>query len=126
MKKLIEYKNIILIAILVIVGIVAIIFGNTIAIQGGISGASWGLALLIVSYIAKQKNQIEEINFENTANEIARDIAENGANSEYFTSYNVVILNKMRSKMLKRHKKQFISCFAFAIALFMLAILCIV
>ena len=126
MDKIIKYKKEILIVILLLSGAAAFIFGNKLWIQAGIGCTCWGVAVLVISYITKLRNEDELIKFERSAQEILKDISEKGADSEYYTMYNFQILNNARAKLIKNNKKQFISCLILGVVLLIIAVMCIV
>ena len=126
MKNLDKYKKHILMAVLIIAGLVIVIFTKNVKIQGGVSCVFLGLAILVAVWINKGKQNQALIDFDIQANEILEDIATNGADSEYYSYYNIDIIKNMRAKMLKKQKKQTISCTLLGVVLLITAIICIV
>lgn len=124
MEKLTKYKKHILMIALLIIGIIAIIFGKTPRIQGGVSCLCLGLAVLTVVWINKQRQDQEVIDFEIQAKEILEDIALLGEDSEYYSYYDINAINNLRAKMLKQHKRQTISCAILGVVLIIIAIIC--
>ena len=126
MDKIKKYTKQIIAGILLIAGVIAVIFGKNLAIQLGVSCFCWGLSLAIMILVTKSKQEQDLIQFDNTAREILQDIALNGEESEYFQFYNIEIINNLRLKLTKKHKKQIISCCVFCTVLLIIAICAIV
>ncbi len=126
MENLSKYKKHILMAVLLIVGIVTIIFTKNVKIQGGLSCIFLGLAILVAVWINKSKQEQELVVFDIQANEILEDIAINGADSEYYSYYNIDIIKNLRDKMLKKHKKQTIGCSLLGVVLLITAVICMI
>ena len=97
MKRLKEHPKAILAAIFGIVGMCSVVFGKTIFVQGGLTCICWGIAVLILSYIANARNLRICNNFDIDARNILIDIAENGERSEYYMFYNIEKLEKIRN-----------------------------
>lgn len=111
---------------LLIIGVFTIIFGHNLVIQGGITCVCWALAVAVIIAIAKTKNEQELLEFDQQAREILEDIALLGEESEYFPFYNIDIVNNIRFKLLKKHKKQAISLITLCAVLVVMAICCMV
>ncbi|MBQ7798667.1 MAG: hypothetical protein IJ371_06055 [Clostridia bacterium] len=126
MEKLTKYRYYILLAILFIVGAMAVVLGKNLAIQGGVASICWGIAIFVIILITKQHQEQEITNFDMQAKEILEDIAEYGEQSEYFTYYNIDVINKIRAMLLKKHSKQIVSCTIFGVVLIIIAIICMV
>jgi hypothetical protein len=126
MGKLNKYKKHILMIGLLVVGICAVIFSNNVKVQGGLACLCLGLAILVAVWINKDKQLVELINFDSEADEILRDIAKFGEESEYYGYYNIDVFNSMRAQILKKQKKQMFSCVVFGIVLLIIAIICVI
>jgi hypothetical protein len=126
MGKLNKYKKHILMIGLLVVGICAVIFSNNVKVQGGLACLCLGLAILVAVWINKDKQLVELINFDSEADEILRDIAKFGEESEYYGYYNIDVFNGMRAQILKKQKKQMFSCVVFGIVLLIIAIICVI
>ena len=126
MEKLNRYKKHILMAVLIIAGIATVVFVKNVKIQGGLSCLCLGLAILVAVWINRDKQNQELINFDIEANEILEDIANLGLDSKYYSYYNIDVINNLRAKMLKKHKKQTISCALLGVVLLIIAVICIV
>ena len=125
MKNIKSNLKLTAIIVLLALGACAIVFGNNIKIQGGLGGLLWGFAMVIVTLIAKQKNEQEMADFDMGAELILRDVAENQEESESF-GYNIEMFNKARKKMEKKHRKQFFAFCALTVVMFVVAIVAFV
>lgn len=126
MNKISKHKKGILLAILGIAGVVAIIFGKTVAVQGGVAGICWGIALVMVAYSSNERSEREIKELDKTAKYMMLDIQEKGVESDYYTVFDIDALNKAKYKVLKKQKKQFMGCIGFGVVLIILAFVCIV
>lgn len=126
MEKLNKYKKHILMAVLIIAGIAIVVFTKNVKVQGGFACLCLGLAIFVAVWINRGKQNQVLIDFDIQANEILEDIALMGADSEYYSYYNIDIIKNLRAKMLKKHKKQTISCALLGVVLLITAIICIV
>ena len=122
MKNLKENTRLIAIVALLIGGACAVVFGNNMKIQGGLGALCWGIALILFTSIAKDKNEQELQDFDEGAHLIMQDIAINQEESEYF-GYNVEMFNKARLKIEKKHRRQIISFGAFSAILIIVALI---
>lgn len=125
MKKTTGNLKLVFIIILLVLGACAIVFGNNIKIQFGLGGLLWGVAMAIVSFIAKQKSEQEMMDFDVGSQLILKDVAENQEQSEYF-GYNIEMFNKARKKLEKKHRKQIFAFCALTVVMFVVAILAFV
>ena len=66
------------------------------------------------------------IQFDQEAQEILKDIATRGSESEYFLYYNHDIINRLRKKFAKRQRKQLTGIAVLGVVLIITGILCIV
>ena len=124
MKNVIKYQKALWAAILFLVGCCSVVFGKSLAIQGGISCACWGVAVFIMSVIGLSRNQKVVDSFDIEAREILRDIAQNGVDSDYYMHYDIEKLNRIKYKLLKRQRKQIFSFWATGTIFIIIAILC--
>ncbi len=126
MKNLQKYKNGIFIGILVGIGVCSALLGHNLQIQGGVSCLCWGLAILYLSVIAQQRNNLFLLSFDQEAREILEDIATNGENSEYYHFYNFQIIEKLRKKHEKKYRKQMFSILSLGVIFIIISIMCFV
>ena len=126
MSKLKNYSKVIFIAILICAGGLSAVFMPNDALKGGISCLLFGVAILVVAWIAVDRNKQELNDFNEEANEILLDIAENGEKSQYYHFYNIQIIDKLRKKLQKKHTKQLVSFVALGIIFIIIAIMCMV
>ena len=126
MKKIKEYKNQIIISFLIVIGLVGVIFGKGPAVQGGIFGISWGVALLYLRYISNGIKSKGLQEYDEQARLILTDINEKGEQSEYFAYYNIDVLQLNRRKLEKKYNKQSSSFVVLAVVMFIIAFICII
>lgn len=126
MKNIQKYSKEICAGVLFLIGVCSVVFGESLAIQGGLTCACWSVAVLIMAWIDVGRNQTAEEVFDYESREILRDIAEKGVDSEYYMHYDIDKLNSLKAKMLKRQRKQLFSFIAFGVILLIIAILCVV
>lgn len=126
MEKFKRYKNIIIILVLLIAGAIAIVAGKSLAVQGGIACLCWGIMVLVIAWITKQRNDEELKQFDISVTEMLKDIATNEENSEYYGMVDIADANKMREKLIKKHRKQVVSCAVMGVILIITCILCVV
>ena len=126
MEKLKKYRNTIIISILLIAGAIAVVFGKSLAVQGGIAGIAWGCALLIFAIMIKKRNDKELEQYDVEMTEILKDIASKEEDSEYYGLVDISRANKDRAKIVKKQRKQVVSCAIIGVLLIVLAIVCIV
>lgn len=126
MEKFKRYKNIIIILLLLIAGAIAIVVGKSLAVQGGIACLCWGIMVFVIAWVTKQRNDEELKQFDISVTEMLKDIATNEENSEYYGMVDIADANKMREKLIKKHRKQVVSCTVIGVILIITCILCIV
>ena len=126
MEKLNKYKKHILMAVLLTIGICAVVFSTNVKVQGGLACLCLGLAILVAVWINKDKQAFELVKFDSEATEILEDIANFGSDSEYYSYYNIDVINNLRAQMLKKQRKQMFSCLVFGIVLIIIAIICVI
>ena len=125
MKKISKYKLSILAITLLCVGAIAVVFGNSFAVQGGVAGIAWGLSVFILAYATNERNNKALADFDKECDEIVQDIMTNKENSDYFGLVDFDKINKERGSIIKKSKKQVHSCCILGAALIIGAILCI-
>ena len=113
-------------AVLLTIGICAVVFSTNVKVQGGLACLCLGLAILVAVWINKDKQAFELVKFDSEATEILEDIANFGADSEYYSYYNIDVINNLRAQMLKKQRKQMFSCLVFGIVLIIIAIICVI
>lgn len=121
-----KYREEILVVILLFVAGCFAIFVKNPNIKAGISCLFLGFAVMVVSYIASKRANKELFNFEIESKEILKDLALRGQESEYFGVMDINAINKLRTKLIKRNRKQVISCAVLGIILIITAIICMV
>lgn len=126
MKFFKKYYKSILSCALLILGALTVILGGSTSVQLGVSGIFWSLAVFVLVWIAYEKNKQELKLFNEDAELILKDVATKGENSEYFNVYNIEIINKLRSKMIKKHKKQITSFSLLGVILSIIAIISLI
>ena len=124
MKKLQQYKYIIPIVVLLAIGVVLCLCFKTSHIAMGFAFVCWGVALAIFTFMNKQKSDIELKAYDDECNEVIIDIQAYGENSEYFGVVNLDTINKNRKKLVKKHKKQLVSCGICSAILIIIGIIC--
>ena len=120
-----HYKSILTYTLL-ISGALAVVLGNTTAVQLGVSGILWSLTVFMLVWIANERNKKELMLFNEDAELILKDVAQKGENSEYFNVYNIEIINKLRLKLIKKHKKQITSFSILGVILLIIGIMCLI
>ena len=119
-----KYKNRIIIGVLMVTGILTVVFGKNMIVQGTITSLCWGIAVLIFSGMLNTATKEELEAFEIESHEILKDIATNGEDSPYYGEYNIEIINKIRAKVEKKARKQVMSCAGLGVVLIIIAIIC--
>ena len=123
MKKL-KNLEIIIIGILLCAIVVFVVFIKNVHIKAGISCLTLGIIVFIISWSVNTRSARELANFETEGYEILQDIAINGQASQFYGVYDINILNKLRTKLIKRNKKQLISCIITGVVLIICGIFC--
>ena len=126
MEKLKKYPKVVLTIILVIAGVCLALFIPNEKIGGGLGCLFFGLAILVVAWIAIEKNYQNLKDFDIEANEILTDIAQKGENSEYYHFYNIEIIKKLRNKLQKKQVKQVTSLCVLSVLFIVISIICMV
>lgn len=126
MKVLQKYKVGIMIGLLVAIGVCTVIWGKSSAVQGGITSICWGGAVLIFSYLLKQRAGLVLQQFEEESHEILKDITSRGEESPYYGELNIQTVNKIREKLQKKLKKQVMGCAGLGVVLIIIAFICII
>ena len=124
--KNIKYLDKIIIGLLVCIALAFIIFAKNPSIKAGVGCLCFGFVALATSWIVKRNNDKEMFNFEVESREILIDIANNGESSKYFGVIDISTINKLRAKMIKRNRKQVISCAILGVVLIIAAFMCFV
>lgn len=121
MKKIREHIFGIIIAIFICMGACTVVFGKSLLVQGGLTSLFWAVAMFIFGYITMGKNQKELELFDAQSKEILIDIGENGVESDYYGVYDITTLDKLRTKRVKKLRKQVFGVFAIATILIICA-----
>ncbi len=126
MKTIQKYKMGIIISVLVGIGICTVIWGKSPAVQGGITSACWGAAVLVFAYILNKRTALELQQFEMESHEILKDVAARGEESPYYGEINIEMVNKIREKLQKKLRKQVVGCAGLGVVLLIIALICII
>ena len=126
MEKLTKYKKHILMSALIVAGVLCVVLGKNNIIRGGVACLFLGLSVLVMTWITSD-NQNKALNeYDKYAKDILIDIANKGEESEYYSMFNIEILNNIKFDIEKKYKRQIIGCFALSAVLFVIAAVCII
>ena len=121
-----KYGDKILVGIFVVIAVLCALLGNGTKVQAGGSCLALGIAIMCLAWVVKSIGDKQLFDFEVEGTAILKDIAEKDENSEYYGVFNFEILNKMRNKLIKRNRKQMVSCLSLGAILIIIAIICII
>ena len=110
--KEIKHLDKVLVGVLMCIAIAFGIFLKNPSVKAGIICVCLGLSVFIISWTVKQNADKELQDFEEESRLALVDIAQNGPNSQYFGIVDISVVEKLRKKLIKRNKKQLISCLA--------------